>query len=203
MTNLFHVKPDDFSPRRGFRWASVACWTLLLAGQSVWADVHKCTAPDGRVIFSDQPCAAGQVGGKTRFGAVTNPVTPPPPAAKDASAQSREAMRTRMSAGLTPECRTLRDRVTRYLEQGNGQTPEAVVNADMARFEQHCATQIRDSIQAEMDLKAAERKILEAQQVCQEKRRVIDVRRTQRTSLSAPDQQALNQLESEVARDCR
>jgi len=58
-------------------------------------------------------------------------------------------------------------------------------------------------MQAEMEHKAADRKLLEARQACQEKRRVVDARRGQRANLSGPDQRALSDLESEVARDCR
>ncbi len=207
MTHLFHVKPVHALQRRGAQWLFVSCWAGLLAGQSVWADVHKCTTPDGRVIFSDQPCTVGQVVGKTRFGAAnpaaTATVEPPPPAGKDASAMEREAMRTRMRAAFTPECRALSDRITRYVKQASDQTPDAVVIEDMARFEEKCAVQTSGITQAEMDRKAAERKVQEVQLACQEKRRVIEVRRTARTSLSAQEQQVLNQIEAEVARECR
>jgi len=207
MKLLFPVKPVHALQRRGTQWLFVSCWAGLLAGQSVWADVHKCTTPDGRVIFSDQPCTVGQVAGKTRFGAanpaVTATVEPSPPAAKDASTMEREAMRTRMRAAFTPECRALSDRVTRYATQGTGQTPEVVVDADIARFDQQCAGQTRDAIQADIDRKVAERKVQEVQLACQEKRRVIEVRRTVRASLSAQEQQILNQIETEVARECR
>jgi len=202
MTPLFHVKPIHLAQHYSGAMLNMGVGLLLIAGQTVWADVHKCTAPDGRVNFSDQPCPAGQVGGKTKYGVVA-PTVAPPAAPKDASAQSREDMRGRMHAALSPECRALSDKVTRYIEQGAGQTPEAVVKADMARFEQQCAKQTEAAMQAEMERKAAERKLLEAQQACQEKRRVIDVRRAQRASLSEPDQRALSVLESEVARDCR
>jgi len=200
--SLFHVKLARSVRQHSGAAASIACGLLLMTGQTVWADVHKCTAPDGRVNFSDQPCPVGQAGGKTKYGAVT-PTVAPPAAPKDLSAQSREDMRGRMRAALSPECRALSDKVTRYIEQGTGQTPEAVVKADMARFEQQCAKQTEAALQAEMERKAAERKLLEAQQACQEKRRVIDVRRAQRASLTEPDQRALSVLESEVARDCR
>ena len=202
MTLLFHVKPIRLARYHSGTVVNIGLGLLLMAGQTVWADVHKCTAPDGRVIFSDQPCPAGQVGGKTKYGVVAPTVTPLA-AAKDASAQTREDMRGRMRAALTPECRVLSDKVTRYIEQGTGQTPEAVVKADMARFEQQCAKQTETALQAEMERKAAERKLLELQQACQEKRRVIDVRRAQRASLSEPDQRALSDLENEVTRDCR
>ncbi len=202
MTNLFHVKPAGLSQCRSATWVCICCSIWLLAAQVAWADVHKCTAPDGRVTFSDQPCAAGQVGGKTRFGTVAPTTTPPSAVVQDASALSREDTRTRMHAALTPECRELSDRVTRYMEQGTGQTPEAVVKADMARFEQQCAAQVKDVMQVEMDRKAAERKTLEAQHACQEKRRVLENRRARFTSLSEPDQRAVESLESEVNRDC-
>jgi len=202
MTPLFHVKPIHLAQHYSGAMVNMGLGLLLMTGQTVWADVHKCTAPDGRVAFSDQPCPVGQAGGKTKYGAVT-PTVAPPSAPKDLSAQSREDMRVRMHAALSPECRALSDKVTRYIEQGAGQTPEAVVKADMARFEQQCAKQTEAAMQAEMERKAAERKLLEAQQACQEKRRVIDVRRAQRASLSEPDQRALSVLESEVARDCR
>jgi len=203
MTPLFHVKPIRLTRHHSGAVVNIGLGLLLMAGQTVWADVHKCTAPDGRINFSDQPCPAGQVGGKTKYGAVTPIGASSVAAPKDASAQSREEMRTRMRAALSPECRALSDKVTRYIEQGTGQTPEAVVKADMARFEQQCAKQTEAAMQAEMERKAAERKLLEVQQACQEKRRVIDVRRGQRASLSEPDQRALNDLESEVTRDCR
>lgn len=202
MTLLFHVKLAGAVRSRMSPLIALSGCAMLLAAQSAWADVHKCTSPDGRVIFSDLPCTIGQVGGKTPFGAVTPRVAPPPPAAKDASALGRDAMRARMRAALTPECRALSERLGGYMEQGTGQTPEAVVAADMARYEQLCASQAIDAMQAETDRTKAERKVLEAQQACQEKRRVINVRRAQPASLSRPDEQALNQLEREVARDC-
>jgi hypothetical protein len=201
MTYLFHVKL--FRSMRYHTGVGIGCGVLLMAAPAVWADVHKCTSSDGRVIFSDQPCPVGQVGGKTKHGVVTPAAEAPPASPKDLSAQSREDMRVRMRAALSPECRVLSDKVNRYVAQGTSQTPEAVVKADMARFEKQCAKQTEAAMQAEMERKAADRKLLEAQQACQEKRRVVHARRGQRANLSGPDQRALSDLESEVARDCR
>ncbi len=46
------------------RWSTTAIACLGLAALSASAQVHRCKDAAGKIIYSDQPCATGQVGGQ-------------------------------------------------------------------------------------------------------------------------------------------
>jgi len=45
------------------RWKMIATACLGLAALSAGAQVHRCKQPDGKMVYSDQPCARSQTGG--------------------------------------------------------------------------------------------------------------------------------------------
>lgn len=45
------------------RWNTIAMACLGLAALSAGAQVHRCKQPDGKMVYSDQPCTRSQTGG--------------------------------------------------------------------------------------------------------------------------------------------
>ena len=129
MTRLFHVKPgarpiQSASAPLG-HWAGMAVFYAALLGLHVdaGAAIYKCTDPDGKATFRDQPCTSGQ--------SVTiskEPAKAPTTATKadaaaqpvDASAAARAAARERLRAAQTPECVDMGDRIQRSGQKGGG-----------------------------------------------------------------------------------
>ncbi len=204
MNNLFHVKPSRNGKSFSVPLLSIGAMLLLLNGQPVLAGVHKCTSSDGRVRFSDLPCAAGQLGGATKIGAgVANAQSPPMPRGIDTSEAARATAPVRLRPAQSPECNELGDRIKRYVEKGTGPVYEGVVKADTDRFDKQCAARACETIQLEMEQSVVERKQQETQLACREKRRMLDARRGLLASLNESDQRAVSGLESEVTRDFR
>jgi Domain of unknown function (DUF4124) len=169
-----------------------------LTSISASAAINKCTSSDGKVIFSDQPCLAGQASAAIKE-------TAPAPAikSKDASEVARHAAKQRLRSAETPECTDMRERLERYtLSNGRSQSqPDFEIMLE--RFEQKCAQQMRDAIKAENDRNVAESKRVTALSECAAKRRVLDERRPRLASLSADEKKVIALVELEVARDCK
>ncbi len=216
MTRLFHVKPgarqiqSASAPLR--HWAGVAVFYAALLGLQVEAGaaIYKCTGPDGKATFRDQPCTSGQ--------SVTikkEPAKAPTTAAKadaaaqpvDASSAARAAARERLRAAQTPECVDMGDRIQRFGQKGSGNQSGTDLNLLLERYEQQCAPRMREALGAENARAEAEARRQNAAQnlaeACAAKQRVLDERRPRLASLSQPDQRAFAVVESEVARDCR
>lgn len=181
-------------------------WTpslLLLA--ALWAgaaqaSVYRCSAADGRVVFSDKPCPAGQTGAPVR-------IAPSPPAAPaaapDAGAAARKAAADRLDAALSPECRALAERVRRFALEGAGAMGEAEVRELIERTERQCGDAMRRAVEAENARNVAARQAEARRAACDAQRRVLDERRPRLGTLPPAERAAFEQLEREVARDCR
>jgi Domain of unknown function (DUF4124) len=217
---MFHVKPAKCRPSMAdtsmnrpidsratpafLAWALVSAMAALMAALPVpeaQAAIHKCTGTDGKVTFSDQPCATGQ------GASVVKPVAPGPApvvtGAPDASEKARAEARDRLRKGQTPECLNLADRMQNLLKDNAGKAPPADLDAVVNQYEQRCAARMRELLQAE----AARNEQLAREQTrkseCDAKRRVLDERRPRLAQLSDSDKRAFAVVESEVARDCR
>jgi hypothetical protein len=190
--NMFHVK-------RGRAFRALGLMALLFAGAPALAQVNRCTAADGKVSFSDRPCAENQQGGALRG---LPGVTVPPPG-RDASALARESAAARISAAQSPECRGLSERIRGYTLEGVERISEYLVRNTVDRYERECAEQAREAVVAENSRKEAEQiRQYIVQQECATKRRVLQERRPKQASLSESDRRAFTAVAAEVARDC-
>lgn len=127
----------------------LAATTLLVAVTMTTAQVNKCTGPDGRVVFSDQPCTSGQKA------AVIKPQVSAPSAIgapKGAATNSAEYK----SRPEYPECLRLKNRLADFFgspqfkkdpnnkgevtvaEFMGGEKKFAEVKKDMARYKEIC-----------------------------------------------------------------
>jgi Domain of unknown function (DUF4124) len=194
-----HTVFQFVSARRSLALAIAA--VFLLAVPLVEAAIHKCTGADGKVTFSDQPCAAGQ--GASVVKPAAPGVAPTATAAPDASERARAEARDRLRRGQTPECLALADRMQNLLKDNAGKAPPADLDTVVNQYEQRCAARMRELLQAE----AARTEQLAREQArksdCDAKRRVLDERRPRLAQLSEQDRRAFAAVESEVARDCR
>lgn len=82
--------------------ATVAALALTAAASPAWAQTYKCTQPDGKTAFQDQPChMSGGTGGSVNI-KVTPPSSDPiPPSAPPARQRSPYAGSTGAGTGST------------------------------------------------------------------------------------------------------
>ena len=174
---------------------------VMVAAMSIThasAAINKCISPDGKVVFSDQPCLTGQTGTALKE-AVQSPAIKP----QDASEAARQAARQRLRAGVTPDCADMHDKLDRYTLSKGASMSGAELESMLDRYEQRCAPQMREAIKAENDRNVAQSKRLTAINECAAKRRVLDERRPKFASLSADEKRMFALIETEVARDCK
>lgn len=81
--------------------AAVAALALTAAASPAWAQTYKCTQPDGKTAFQDQPChMSGSTGGSVNI-KVTPPSSDPlPPSAPAARQRSPYAGSTGAGTGM-------------------------------------------------------------------------------------------------------
>jgi hypothetical protein len=180
---------------------------LTLAAGAAQANVYRCSGADGKVVFSDKPCPAGQSGATVRI-APSPPAAPSPAArpqglAPDTGAAARKAAADRIAAALSPECRVLTERVRNFTFEGAGAMSEAEARELFERTERECGDALRRAVEAEHARAAAARQAEARRAECAAQRRVLDERRPRLASLPPSDRAAFEQLEREVARDCR
>lgn len=192
-------------PRRALITALLASLLSALAAGAAHANVYRCSGADGKVVFSDKPCPAGQSGATVRIApspsAAPSPAPRPPSA--DAGAAARQAAADRIAAALSPECRVLTERVRNFTFEGAGAMSEAEARELIERTERQCGDALRRAVEAEHARNVAARQAEARRAECAAQRRVLDERRPRLASLSPADRAAFEQLEREVARDCR
>lgn len=81
------------------RWRTLALACLGLAALSAGAQVHRCKQPDGKMVYSDQPCTRSQTGGV---------ILPDPTVREVAWEQARNRAQGAGTANSAP-CRTARE----------------------------------------------------------------------------------------------
>lgn len=114
-----------------------AAWLVLL-GTSVQAEVFKCKAADGKVVFSDHPCAADQA--SSTVPGITKPVPPAEP-----TTALEQAKRQQVQAGLSPQCQVLGDKASQLLRSEAGL--EEIKRA-VSEFEAQCGDQVEKAWRA-------------------------------------------------------
>ena len=216
---MFHVKPTEFQPttaaasmnppahfqaralRAGALAGSFAALFAVFSVPEAHAAIHKCTGTDGKVTFSDQPCAAGQ--GASVVKPVAPGAAPATTGAPDASEKARAEARDRLRKGQTPECLALADRMQNLLKDSVGKTLPAELDTVVNQYEQRCAARMRELVQAENARNEQLAREQTRKSDCDAKRRVLDERRPRLAQLNEQDKRAFAVVESEVARDCR
>ncbi len=204
---------------------------LVLSGMmapSAQAAVHKCTSADGKVTFSDQPCAVGQAAAAVKPAAIGQ-TTPPkaassPPVTNGATGATAgstaesttgitaggssedpqdAASRARIRAALPAHCVVLGERIGKYFENGAVGATEAEYQVIFRRYQQECAAQARAASAAEDATRVARQKKQVAEQECTAKRQVLAERRPRLANLSSEDKKAFAAVEADVASTCR
>lgn len=169
------------------------------------AAITKCTGADGKVVFSDQPCSAGQsaetikgAGGSKPSAVSGKPDSPPSPH------QGMPSMRNSLDAALTPECRQIQKQMFEQVtESATKRLTEPELQSIYNRFEAQCKPLIKAAQDAEWAKGAAERDRLQKQVECTEKRRVYDERKDKLASLDDSGRATMARLRTDLDTACR
>ena len=166
------------------------------------AAINKCTGTDGKVVFSDQPCAPSQIattvkdGGSAKPGAVTSKPTDLPTGTKP-TLDSMDAM-------LTPECRQLRKEQDEKIKAVvAGRLTQADLQRVQNRFESQCVPLIKAAQDAEWAKGKGERDKLQKQLECTDKRRVYNERKDRLASLDDSGRKAMAAIALDLDTNCR
>lgn len=180
---------------------------LLLAGAATHAEVTKCKAPDGRVVYSDQPCSSGQTGGSVpgvanKGGSATASApstgkSPDVPAFAVAEAQDR-ARNARINASISPECRSLGAKLGDALANDSDSELKTAKRL-LTEFEQRCSAQMEQAWKAErgkgnQPLDAASCRVL---------RQVRDDAKAQLAKMTDKEKMDYVKLQNEVSVACK
>lgn len=203
---MFHVKHKRRSSCTGLRLTVLGM--LLVASAGTHAAINKCTGADGKVVFSDQPCAAGQSGSVIQ---AAPPVPAPRPVASapagavgtgaSGNTAAMEARRQRLEAAMTPECKALRERMTGMALSETAQ--EKQLQAILSQFEAQCRPAMARAMEAEYARDKLERDAQQKRSECATKRSTYEDRRARLASLTPQERGMVDQLGTELARDCR
>lgn len=183
----------------------MAAW-LLLAGPMAHAEVTKCKAPDGRVVYSDQPCSSGQTGSSVPGVAnkAGSGVAPSPSAGKawsipaSAVGEARDkALHARVTASISPECRSLGTKLGDSLARDSESGLETTKRL-LTEFEQRCSAQLEQAWKAErgkggQPLDAAS---------CRALRQIRDDAKAQLAKMTNKEKMEYAKLQNEVSVAC-
>lgn len=119
---------------------------LAMLGLSAQAEVFKCKSEDGKVVFSDHPCAADQTSSSVP-GLPKSPSQQQPSQAPttDSGTFIERAKRQQVHAALSPECQALGDKASRLLRSDAGL--EEIKRA-VSEFEGRCGDQVEKAARA-------------------------------------------------------
>ncbi len=87
------------------RWKTIAMACLGLAALSAGAQVHRCKQPDGKMVYTDQPCTRSQTGGV---------ILPDPSVREVAWEQARNAAQGAGTANSVP-CRKAKEELAQLV----------------------------------------------------------------------------------------
>ncbi len=184
-------------------WGLVALVAAPMAG----AGVYKCVQPDGRVVFSDNPCTNDQTGGATKGAATTttNPAITGGSAGSGGPSTSVEAVRQKASRDrvhqtFTPECRALGERASRALQGDSNASMEEAKRA-VGEFEAKCADQIVEAARRE-SAPGNKKAPLDAG-ACQKLRQTLDADRARLGRMTDKEKMAFAAQQNEVSIACR
>lgn len=119
------------------RWKMIAVVCLGLAALSASAQVHRCKQADGKMVYSDQPCARGQTGGA---------ILPDPTVREIAWEQARNAAQGAGNANSAP-CRKAREELGQLMALNTLPTEEKRIRlqGQQSRVATACGTAPADA----------------------------------------------------------
>lgn len=183
-----------------------AIW-LSLVGTAVHAEVFKCKAPDGKVDYSDQPCASGQsastvpgVPNRTSSSTVASAAPGKPisiPTSAVGEARNR-AMHARIEAGMSPECRSIGAKLGLSLTNNSDAELETTKRL-LTEFDQRCMSQWAQAWKSERNV--GSKQPLDAA-TCRELRKVRDDARSQLAKMTDIEKMDYAKLQNEVSIAC-
>ena len=196
---------NNFGSPSAWRQTGGLLLAVLLA-DAAQAGVQKCTGADGKVVFSDQPCATGQSASAVRGVAGVNP-SPANASAGSANTSGtasnpsyegmvQKARRANVQAALTPECRALGDRASRALQNDAASLEE--VKRAVSQFENQCG----DQVQKASATASISRAVPDASG-CRALRQSLEERRAKLSTLTNRELQEFAKFQNEVSVGCR
>lgn len=196
---------NNLGSASAWRQTGGALLALLMAG-AAQAGVQKCTGTDGKVVFSDQPCATGQSASAVRGVAGVNP-SPANASAGSANASGtasnlsyedmvQKARRASVQAALTPECRALGDRASRALQNDAASLDE--VKQAVSQFENQCGDQVQKA-----SATASNNRAVPDAAGCRALRQSLEERRAKLKTLTNRELQEFAKFQNEVSVGCR
>jgi hypothetical protein len=179
-------------------WRCAMLLVLLVTG-AAQGGVQKCTGPDGKVIFSDQACTAGQTSSTVQ--GVSASAVPGAGLSNGANKPSYDDMvqrsrRAQVHAALTPECRALGDNASRVLRTDAASLEE--VKRAVSQFESQCG----DQVQKASAVAATSRAIPDASE-CRSLRQSLEERRVRLKTMTNRELQEFAKFQNEVSVGCR
>ena len=196
---------NNFGSPSAWRQTGGLLLAVLLA-DAAQAGVQKCTGADGKVVFSDQPCATGQSASAVRGVAGVNP-SPANASAGSANTSGaasnpsyedmvQKARRANVQAALTPECRALGDRASRALQNDAASLEE--VKQAVSQFENQCGDQVQKA-----SATASNSRAVPDAAGCRALRQSLEERRARLKTLTNRELQEFVKFQNEVSVGCR
>lgn len=108
------------------------------------AAVHLCKSADGKTAYSDQPCAGGQEGTTLKLNNTSPSAATASTSSPSVQSLQNKALREKINAALTPECRALGDRASRSLQSDSDVSLDVVKRA-VGEFETRCGAQLAEA----------------------------------------------------------
>ena len=168
----------------------------------VSAAVNKCTGADGKVVFSDKPCAPSQTATTIKDGGSAKPaaVTSKPTDLQTGTKPTFDSM----DAMLTPECRQLRKEQDEQVKAVvAGRLTQTDFQRVQNRFESQCVPLIKAAQDTDWAKGKGERDKLQKQLECTDKRRVYNERKDKLASLDDSGRKAMAAIALDLDTNCR
>ena len=166
---------------------------LLVLGAQAQAEVYKCKAQDGKVVFSDHACAADQTSASVP--GISKSATKPPPPMEPATALE-QAKRQQVQAGLSPECQALGDKASQLLRSEAGL--EEIKRA-VSAFEGRCGDQVEKAWRASESARPTGKPDAAS---CRMLRQVRDEAKAQLSKMTDKEKMEYVKLQNEVSVAC-
>ena len=199
---MFHVKPHQSVssvPTGVGKWvaACLAMGGLVMAPAQ--AGVQKCTAADGKVVFSDQPCPEGQASSSVRGVPEAKPMgggTRDQGSRLSYEDAVQRARRAEVHAALSPVCRALGDKASRAVRSDASSLEE--VKQAVSQFESQCGDQV---LQASVRNNTT-RAVPNAAD-CRALRKSLEDQRARMKTMTNKELQEFAKFQNEVSVGCR
>jgi hypothetical protein len=178
---------------------------LLVFGVPAQAEVYKCKGADGKVVFSDHACAADQtsssVPGITKSApkaSVSPDQAPEPSLASAAHDAKQSALNRRISAGMSPECRSIGEQLGQTLRHDS--TAELADSKRLLNeFQRRCMTEFAKVWKAEQARGANLPLDLAS---CRQLRQLVDKSRARLAKMTDKEKMDYAKLNNEVSVAC-